>query len=98
MKVAFAVVAVAWAIISFAAMTYGTLVNWPDFVHTTFGIPFTFATHTTSTIAGPADTWDLDMGALAADLAFWLIGMVAIMLASLVRNSRIAVPAPMAVK
>ncbi len=79
-------IAVIWAVASIGAMTYGTLVNWPDYVHTNFGIPFTFATHTTSTIAGAADDWAMDLGALTADLAFWLIGMIAIVFAGLVRN------------
>ncbi|HEV2226318.1 MAG TPA: hypothetical protein VGR56_05875 [Nitrososphaerales archaeon] len=98
-RVALALVAVAaiWAIISLGAMTYGHLVNWPDFVHTNFGIPFTFATHTTSTITGPVDKWDMDTGALATDLAFWFTGMVAIVLAGLTRTLRDEVPVPMRV-
>ncbi len=93
-KLVFALAAVAalWGIASVAAMTYGALVSWPDYVHTNFGIPFTFATHTSSTIAGPVDAWDVDVSALAADLAFWVIGMIAIVLASLARNPRVAVP------
>ena len=83
-----AAVAVAWGIASIAAMTYGALVVWPDYVHTNFGVPLTFAVHTSSTLTGPADIWDLDLNALAADLAFWLIGMTALVLAGLVRNLR----------
>ncbi len=89
-----AAVAVVWAIASVATMTYGSLVSWPDFVHTNFGIPFTFATHTTSTIAGAVDTWDMDLGALTADLAFWLAGMIVIVLAGLTRNPRVGMQAP----
>ena len=80
--------AVVWAVASFAAMTFGTLVNWPDYVHTDFGVPFIFATHTTSTLAGAADTWVMDMGALASDLAFWLAGMIVIVLVNLARNPK----------
>jgi hypothetical protein len=88
-----AAAAVIWAIASVAAMTSGALVIWPDYVHTNFGIPFTFAVHTSNTIAGPVDTWDVDLSALTADLAFWIIGMTAIVLAGLARNPRVAVTA-----
>ena len=81
-----AAVASVWAFVSIAAMTYGALLNWPDYVHVNFGMPFTFATHTLSTLAGPADAWDVDISALFTDLVFWLVGMFVILLAGL-RNS-----------
>ncbi len=84
-------IAVVWAVASFVAMTYGVLVNMPDNVHTNFGLPFTFATHTTSIFAGPVDTWGVDLNALGADLAFWLVGMVVIALAGLAGNLKIGV-------
>ena len=90
-----AAVAVVWGVASVASMTYGALVVWPDYVHTNFGIPFTFAVHTSNTIAGPVDTWDVDLNALAADLSFWLIGMITIVLAGLARNPKVPVPAPL---
>ncbi len=92
-----AALAVAWGVASFVSMTYGTLVNWPDYVHTNFGVPFTFAVHTSSTIVGSVDTWDMDINALAADLAFWLTGILAIAFASLARSLRGPVPAPLGV-
>lgn len=82
------VIAASWALVSLAAMTYGFLVTIPDYVHTNFGVPFTFATHTTSTLVGAADTWDVDLNALAMDLGVWLTGMVVILLAGLLRNPR----------
>ncbi len=75
------VIGAIWASASVIAMTYGTLLNWPDFVHKDFGIPLTFATHTLSTIAGPVDNWDVNLGALAGDLLFWSIGLALIVLA-----------------
>ncbi len=72
----------AWAIVSVVNMTYGTVVNWPDFLHANFGFPLTYATHTLNTIMGPADKWSVDVGALTADLAFWFIGMFAMVLLS----------------
>lgn len=86
--IALAAIGIAWALISLVAMTYGTLVVWPDYVHTNFGVPFTFAIHTTNTIAGPVDSWEMDVNALLADLAFWLVGMVAILMVGLAGGIR----------
>lgn len=85
--------AVGWGVASYVSMTYGILVSWPDYVHTNFGLPFAFAIHTSNTIAGPVDVWDVNVEALAADLAFWLIGLIALTLATLARNPRAGVPA-----
>lgn len=93
-KLALAAVAVVWGIASVASMTYGSLVVWPDYVHTNFGIPFIFAVHTSNTIAGPVDSWDVDVGTLAADLAFWLSGMIVIALAGLWGAPRLRLLAP----
>lgn len=82
------VISVAWAIASVVAMTYGTLLNWPDNVHTDYGFPLTFATHTTSTFVGAVDNWSLDLGALSADLSFWFLGMIVIVIASAYFQSR----------
>lgn len=71
----------AWTAASVLAMTYGTQLNWPDYVHVDFGFPMTFATHTLNTIAGEADRWAVDLGALTLDLFFWLGGMAVIFLA-----------------
>ena len=73
---------VVWGAVSVLSMTYGTLLNWPDYVHTDYGFPMAFATHTSSTIAGPADTWSVDLVALTGDLTFWFIGMLAILVAT----------------
>ena len=97
LTLALAAAAVIWGVAFVGSMTYGAIVNWPDYVHTNFGIPFTFAVHTSSTFAGPVDSWDMDLNALAADLAFWLIGMVAIVLAGLVRSPKVGVARPLAV-
>jgi hypothetical protein len=47
--------------------------DWPDFVHTDFGFPLAWATHTTVTIAGPADRWTVKLGLLALDIAFLVL-------------------------
>jgi len=41
-------------------------------IHIDYGFPLVWATHTLSTIAGPADIWKVDITALIIDLAFWL--------------------------
>jgi hypothetical protein len=74
------VISIGWAIATVAGMTYGTTLNWPDFVHVNYGLPLNFATHTLNTIAGPVDKWSLTLDSLAVDLAFWSLGMVAIFL------------------
>ena len=73
-------ISVAWAIATVASMMYGTTYNWPDYLHVDYGFPITFATHTLNTIAGPVDRWNLNVGSLAADLAFWSVGMVFVFL------------------
>ena len=81
--------ATGWALASVVAITYGTFFNWPDYVHTDYGFPLTFATHTLNTIAGPVDKWNIDLTALTTDLSFWFLGMVLILVASAYFKSRI---------
>ncbi len=77
----FAVAApIARVVVALAGITYGTNHNWPDYVHVSYGIPLTFAIHTLDTIAGPADSWTLELGSLVANLTFWLTGMAVILL------------------
>lgn len=92
-----AAVASVWAFVSIVAMTYGSLLNWPDYVHVNFGVPFTFATHTLSTLVGPADAWDVDIVALVTDLVFWLAGMLVILLVGLRNKLKAGVSNPAAV-
>jgi hypothetical protein len=61
-----------WMIVTILALTWGVLVEWPDNVHTDYGFPLDWGTHTTSTIVGAVDKWSIDITALALDLAFWL--------------------------
>jgi len=63
---------VVWLIVTTAALTLGLSYNWPDNVHTDYGLPLTWATNTTSTIAGPANLWNVNMLILLVDLTFWL--------------------------
>lgn len=71
-----AVLMVIWSLVTVFAVTFGIFYDWPDFVHTDYGLPMVWATHTTSTFAGAADLWTVNMGMLAADLAVWLTIMI----------------------
>lgn len=59
-------------------LVWGQPFDWPDYVHVNYGAPITYATHTTSTLIGAVDLWSLDIGALAIDILFWAVGMIAI--------------------
>lgn len=83
MVAALSIGTVGWIAASMVAMTYGMQLNWPDYVHVNFGFPLTYAIHTLDTIVGPADSWDVNLGAFAADMVFWFAGILAIMLAGL---------------
>jgi hypothetical protein len=72
---------VVWSVVTILAVTYGVFYNWPDYVHTDYGFPSTWATHTTSTFAGPANLWTVDTIALIVDLTVWLAVMVVIVAA-----------------
>jgi hypothetical protein len=50
---------------------YGITESMPDNVNTRYGLPFTWGRHQTVTIAGPVDTWTVDLKALLGDLVFW---------------------------
>jgi hypothetical protein len=62
-------VAVSVAMIVF--MVYGFTVSMPDNVYTRHGLPFTWGKHQQVTIAGPVDTWSVELKALLGDLVFW---------------------------
>jgi hypothetical protein len=46
--------------------------NWPDYVHADYGFPLVWATHTTITIAGPVDKWNVNLSNLLLNVVFWL--------------------------
>lgn len=70
---------IAWTAITILALTLGTPYNWPDNVHADYGVPFVWATHTTSTIAGPVDLWSVDTQNLALNLVVWMGMMIAVL-------------------
>jgi hypothetical protein len=86
------ILVLAMAVIAFLCLTWGFYYEWPDYVHVDYGIPFTWATHTFSTIIGPpAAPWRVDVVALQIDLIFWL-GLIVVlaMIADAVGRSRAA--------
>jgi hypothetical protein len=52
-------------------MVYGFTVSMPDNVYTRHGLPFAWGKHQQVTIAGPVDTWSVELKALLGDLVFW---------------------------
>jgi hypothetical protein len=71
----------AWATVAVVAMTQGVEYHWPDYVHVSYGVPWTYAIHTLNTIAGPADKWAVDLSALTLDLVLWFVGTLMAFLA-----------------
>jgi len=72
---------VVWALLMVVALLWGFYYDWPDFVHVNYGLPLTWATHTISTIVGPANLWEVNVVYLWADLMFWLsIGFAGVVL------------------
>ena len=61
-----------WSLVTVIALLWGFHFDWPDYVHTDYGLPLTWATNTTSTLAGPTNLWSVNLGALAVDLVIWL--------------------------
>lgn len=47
--------------------------DWPDFAHIDYGFPLKWATHT---LAGPANTWTVDIPSLLIDIAIWQTALV----------------------
>ena len=56
------------SIVAIIGITYGRLVNIPDAVHGTYGLPLQWGIHQLSTIAGPIDTWNVNITYLVIDL------------------------------
>ena len=47
--------------------------DWSDYVHTNYGVPLFWATHTESTITGPADIWSVNVTNMIVDVAIWAV-------------------------
>jgi hypothetical protein len=77
-----------------AAMIVGGLLvgfhyDWPDYVHTDYGVPFVWATHTDSAITGPVDIWRVTVNNLIADVAVWaILSLALVTLIGILRHKR----------
>jgi hypothetical protein len=69
---------VLWTIVIILAVTWGTQYDWPDNVHTDYGLPFVWSTNTVSTLVGAVNLWTVDTSALMMNLGLWIGLMVAI--------------------
>lgn len=63
---------VALGILTVAALTYGWTTSYPDNLNVSYGLPLMWGTHQLVTIAGPVDTWRVDVTALFIDLVVWV--------------------------
>jgi hypothetical protein len=68
---------VVWIVLTATCLLWGIKYDFPDYVHVNYGIPLTWGTNTLSTIAGPADSWAVNVSSLLLDLVFWLSIMTA---------------------
>ncbi len=57
-------------------MLYGSPYLMSDLGFLAYGFPFTWGVHTTLTIAGPADTWSVNLGYMAIDLIGWFTAVI----------------------
>jgi len=65
-------IGVALGILTVAALTYGWTTSYPDNLNVSYGLPLMWGTHQLVTIAGPVDTWRVDVTALFIDLVVWV--------------------------
>lgn len=65
------------ALLAIAALVFGRPVSFPDNVHTLHGLPLNWGAHQLVTIAGPVDTWRVNLVNLSLDLVFWLAIVIA---------------------
>jgi hypothetical protein len=52
--------------------------DWPDYVHTDYGVPLIWATHTESAITGLVDIWRVNATNLIADIVIWTVLSLAV--------------------
>jgi len=69
---------VAIGVLMVAVLTYGWLTSYPDNVNMSYGLPLTWGVHQLITIAGPVDTWRVDMSALIIDLVIWVALLIVV--------------------
>jgi hypothetical protein len=65
-------------VLTVVALTYGWITSYPDNVNLSYGLPLRWGTHQLITIAGPVDTWRVDLQALLVDLLVWVALLIVI--------------------
>ncbi|TDA38373.1 MAG: hypothetical protein DSO08_04245 [Candidatus Methanomethylicota archaeon] len=65
-----------WAFVLILALSMGIKVDWPDYVHVNYGLPFVWGVNTLVTIHGPVNIWMVQPLMLSLDLMFWLATMI----------------------
>ncbi len=66
------------ALMILAGMLVGFHYDWPDNVHTDYGAPLLWATHTESAFTGPVDIWRVSVTNLIANIAVWTVVSLAL--------------------
>ena len=76
------------ALIALIAIIYGRKVTFPDNIHTSHGFPMTWGVHQLVTIAGPVDTWRVNLVNLSIDFVLWvgIVILIPILVERLVKN------------
>jgi hypothetical protein len=66
--------------------------DWPDYVHTDYGVPLPWTTHAESAITGPVDIWRVNATNLILDVAIWTILSLALvaLISALKHRARVA--------
>jgi len=63
--------------------------DWPDYVHTDYGVPLLWATHTESAITGPVDIWRVNPTNLIANIVIWtILSLALVTLIGILRRKR----------
>ena len=65
------IIQLAIALLAITVLVFGRPVSMPDNIHTLHGLPLNWGAHQLVTIAGPVDTWRVNLVNLAIDLVFW---------------------------
>jgi hypothetical protein len=80
-------------VLTTATILAGLLVSfhfdWPDYVHTNYGVPLLWAIYTESAITGPVDIWSVNVTNLIADIAIWaILSLALVALIGILRHKR----------
>lgn len=66
------IIQVVTSLILIFCIVFGRIISIPDNVQKLHGLPLVWGIHQLVTIAGPVDTWSINIFKLALDLIIWL--------------------------